>query len=196
MAHSKPMFAEDGTGIIGALPRAAVGNDFTIPRQFGEARPELWQRNMHRTGDIPLLALGVVPHVENDALVWGQIGAETEGEAAELLVIRLPPAPQHQIKAAIGDGAKAQVVDAISSFGANLLNINADVAAGAIAAALNAAKLVYLTNVEGLYRDLGDSDSLVSEMKSAELASLLGGLSEGMRPKASSSDSLLTGFSR
>ena len=74
MAHSEPMLAEDATGIVGALPRPAVGNDLTIPRQFAEARPELWQRDMHRTGDIPLLALGVVPHVENDALVWGQIG--------------------------------------------------------------------------------------------------------------------------
>ena len=73
MAHSEPMLAEDATGIVGAWPRPAVGNDLTIPRQFAEARPQLWQRDMHRTGDILLLALGVVPHVENDALVRGQI---------------------------------------------------------------------------------------------------------------------------
>jgi acetylglutamate kinase len=66
------------------------------------------------------------------------------------------------------------------------MNVNADPAAGAIAAALGAAKLVYLTNVEGLYRDLGDAGSLLSEMKVGELDELLADLSQGMRPKAES----------
>ncbi len=66
------------------------------------------------------------------------------------------------------------------------LNVNADAVAGAIAAAMGTAKLVYLTNVEGLYRDLGDAGSLISEMKLDDLRSLIGELSEGMRPKAAS----------
>lgn len=65
-----------------------------------------------------------------------------------------------------------------------MLNINADAVAGALASALGAAKLVFLTNVEGLYRDLGDSGSLVSEIKRDELAGMLPALSSGMRPKA------------
>lgn len=69
---------------------------------------------------------------------------------------------------------------------ATTLNVNADVAAGAIASALRADKLVYLTNVEGLYRDLGDASSLISEMKRDDLAALLPDLSEGMRPKMES----------
>lgn len=73
------------------------------------------------------------------------------------------------------------------------MNINADPAAGAIAVALGAAKLVYLTNVEGLYRDLGDAGSLVSEMKVHELEELLPSLSEGMRPKAASIVEVLRG---
>lgn len=64
------------------------------------------------------------------------------------------------------------------------LNVNADAVAGSIAVALGAAKLVYLTNVEGLYRDLGAADSLVSELKSGELEAMVGSLSEGMLPKA------------
>jgi acetylglutamate kinase len=77
------------------------------------------------------------------------------------------------------------------------MNINADPAAGAIAVALDAAKLVYLTNVEGLYRDLGDAGSLVSEMKVSELADLVPELSEGMRPKASSAvDALQNGVGK
>ena len=73
------------------------------------------------------------------------------------------------------------------------LNVNADQVAGAVATALDAAKLVYLTNVEGLYRDLGDTDSLVSEIKAGELQSMLDDLSEGMRPKAASALTALEG---
>ncbi len=64
------------------------------------------------------------------------------------------------------------------------LNVNADSVAGAIASALGATKLVYLTNVEGLYRDLGDAGSLISEMTAKDLHSLLASLSDGMQPKA------------
>lgn len=66
------------------------------------------------------------------------------------------------------------------------LNVNADAVAGAVAGALRAAKLVYLTNVEGLYGDLGDAGSLISELKRDELLSMALGLSSGMRPKAES----------
>ena len=91
------------------------------------------------------------------------------------------------------DGYTPVIASVAPGADGELLNINADVAAGAIAGALGAAKLVYLTNVEGLYRDLGDADSLVSEMKSAELAALLPDLSEGMRPKAASAVAALAG---
>ena len=64
------------------------------------------------------------------------------------------------------------------------MNVNADAAAGAIAGAIGAEKLVYLTNVDGLYRDLGDKGSLISELKAEELRTMADALSEGMRPKA------------
>lgn len=66
------------------------------------------------------------------------------------------------------------------------LNVNADVAAAAVAGALGAEKLVYVTNVDGLYRDLGDPGSLVSEMKRDDLEALVPRLSDGMRPKMES----------
>jgi acetylglutamate kinase len=67
-------------------------------------------------------------------------------------------------------------------------NVNADTVAGAVAEALRAEKLVYLTNVTGLYRDFRDEESLVSRIDVAELESLVGGgaISEGMIPKARS----------
>ena len=64
-------------------------------------------------------------------------------------------------------------------------NINADLAASAIARALGAAKLVFLTDVEGLYEDFGDAGSLLSRVNADDLQRLLdsGKLSEGMIPK-------------
>jgi len=68
-------------------------------------------------------------------------------------------------------------------------NVNADIAAAALASALNASKLVYLTDVEGLYRDLGDRDSLISRITTPELMRLIegGSVSSGMLPKLRSS---------
>jgi acetylglutamate kinase len=66
------------------------------------------------------------------------------------------------------------------------LNLNADTVAGAVAGGVKAEKLVYLTNVEGLYRDLGGAGSLISELSVAELERMLPQLSDGMRPKAES----------
>ena len=70
----------------------------------------------------------------------------------------------------------------------NVHNINADMAAGALARALEARKLIYLTDVEGLYRDLGDEDSLIQSMSTDELRDLLGtgSVSTGMLPKLES----------
>jgi len=67
-------------------------------------------------------------------------------------------------------------------------NVNADAAAGAIAAALRAEKLVYLTDVAGIYEDFGDDSSLISETDVAGLQRLLsaGKVGEGMIPKVRS----------
>jgi len=62
-------------------------------------------------------------------------------------------------------------------------NLNADTAAGALAAALGARKLVVLTDVPGLYRDWPDPDSLVSQISADDLAELLPRLEAGMVPK-------------
>jgi acetylglutamate kinase len=62
-------------------------------------------------------------------------------------------------------------------------NINADTAAAALAEALGAEKLLMLTDVEGLYTDWPDRNSLVSEIDSAALTELLPKLESGMVPK-------------
>jgi acetylglutamate kinase len=78
-------------------------------------------------------------------------------------------------------------------------NVNADTVAGAIAESLRAEKLVYLTNVAGMYGDLADETSLISRIDVDRLAALVddGVLSEGMIPKARSCvDAVKSGVSR
>lgn len=64
-----------------------------------------------------------------------------------------------------------------------LLNVNADLAASALAVALGAEKLMVLTDVAGLYSDWPNTDSLVSEITTTELEQLLPNLESGMIPK-------------
>ncbi len=64
-------------------------------------------------------------------------------------------------------------------------NINADVAAGALAASLGAVKLLLLTDVAGIYRDFKDKSSLIDVLEAREAEALLesGAVSTGMIPK-------------
>ena len=66
---------------------------------------------------------------------------------------------------------------------ATVYNVNADTAAAALAVALGAAKLVVLTDVEGLYRDWPNSDEVISQLDADDLEKLLPALSAGMIPK-------------
>lgn len=62
-------------------------------------------------------------------------------------------------------------------------NVNADEVAGAVARALGAYKVLFLTDVEGWLRDPADEGSLVSEATADEVQAALDGISGGMRPK-------------
>ncbi|GAB3948018.1 acetylglutamate kinase [Corynebacterium tapiri] len=72
-------------------------------------------------------------------------------------------------------------------------NINADSAASAIAAGLGAERLVMLTNVEGLYTDWPNHESLVSKIEAKELERLLPKLDAGMIPKMEACLQAVTG---
>lgn len=78
-------------------------------------------------------------------------------------------------------------------------NVNADDAACAIATAVKAEKLAFLTDVEGVYRDFEDKDSLISEMTVEEAQEFVsgGGLGGGMLPKLQNCiDAINEGVSR
>jgi acetylglutamate kinase len=78
-------------------------------------------------------------------------------------------------------------------------NINADDAACAIARAVKAEKLAFLTDVEGVYEDFNDKDSLISEMSVSEAQKFVtgGALGGGMLPKLQNCiDAIENGVSR
>lgn len=78
-------------------------------------------------------------------------------------------------------------------------NINADDAACAVARAVNAEKLAFLTDIEGVYRDPDDKDSLISELTVDEAAGLIdnGNVGGGMIPKLNNCiEAITNGVSR
>lgn len=85
------------------------------------------------------------------------------------------------------DAGRVPVIAPIASDGAGgVLNINADLAAAALAGALGASKLVLVTSAPGILRSVTDPGSLVSALSLAELADLeaAGSFEGGMRVKA------------
>ena len=67
----------------------------------------------------------------------------------------------------------------------NSLNLNADTAAGEVASAIDAEKLIILTDVPGVLRDPNDPDSLIQKIRISEVPKLIedGVISGGMIPK-------------
>ena len=70
--------------------------------------------------------------------------------------------------------------DSVSNSG---LNVNADIAAAAIAGALNADELIIMTDVAGIYREWPNKDSLISHITAEELRKIKDEFAEGMAPK-------------
>lgn len=95
-----------------------------------------------------------------------------------------------KIEAAIYTDTVPVVSPVASERGTSLaLNVNADLAASALASKLKAAKLIYLSDVFGLMRDPSDESTLISHVRAAEAEELIadGTISGGMIPKVRSS---------
>jgi acetylglutamate kinase len=88
---------------------------------------------------------------------------------------------------AVQDLVEAGRIPVISSVAPDVLgrvhNVNADTAAAALAVALDAEKLLVLTDVEGLYRDWPDSDDVIGHIGPEDLEELMPSLASGMVPK-------------
>ncbi|AXR73747.1 MULTISPECIES: acetylglutamate kinase [Auritidibacter] len=115
-----------------------------------------------------------------------------EGESADLgLVGEIDHVAPGAIQTIIDSGHIPVISSVAPEFDDNgeptgqVLNINADTVATAVAVALGASKLLILTDVEGLYSNWPDRDSLVSTIGVSALKELLPTLESGMIPKMS-----------
>jgi acetylglutamate kinase len=95
-------------------------------------------------------------------------------------VVAVDPAP---VRALLESGHIPVIATVAPDADGVVHNVNADTAAAAVAVALRAVKLVVLTDVEGLYADWPDRDSLVQQIDAGELAEILPTLDSGMVPK-------------
>lgn len=92
------------------------------------------------------------------------------------------------IKKALAEGFTPVVSPVAVGHDGKPYNVNADVAASRVAAALRARRLVYLSDVPGLLRDAADPSTLISTVRESEIEQLKssGVISHGMRPKITS----------
>ncbi len=88
------------------------------------------------------------------------------------------------VAALLADGRIPVISSVARGAGGEIYNVNADTAAAALAIALDAVKLVVLTDVPGLYASWqGGSGEVISQLTVTELAAMLPGLTGGMIPK-------------
>jgi acetylglutamate kinase len=115
--------------------------------------------------------------------------AAVDGELVDIgLVGEITEVDPSMVRALLDNG-RIPVISSVARGGdgpdgaGTVYNVNADTAAAALAVALGAAKLVVLTDVEGLYRDWPNSDEVISQLDADDLEKLLPALSAGMIPK-------------
>jgi acetylglutamate kinase len=175
--------------------------------QIGELMERLGMRPEFRDGlrvtdaeTLDVAAMVLVGKVNREIVgavnVHGPLAVGLSGEDAGLIVagVRHPDlgyvGDVRQVNPAILDRLLAEdLVPVVATIGADRsgqsYNINADTVAGAIAAAIGAVKVIYLSDVAGLLRDLDDPSSLVRETSSDQVRRLIddGIVGGGMIPK-------------
>jgi acetylglutamate kinase len=127
----------------------------------------------------------------------GQAAVGISGEDGNLFHVRRQSGPAGEDIGFVGEIAKVETgllthvandyIPVVASVGADRegrsYNINADDAASAIARALHAYKVLFLTDVSGWLRDPADPESVVSEATADEIEAALPSIAGGMRPK-------------
>jgi acetylglutamate kinase len=121
----------------------------------------------------------------SESLIAEPLRQLVDGTPADLGLVGVITAVNPQaIKNAL-KGGQVPVISPIAvdeSFNSGL-NVNADLAAAAIAGALDAQCLIIMTDVAGIYRSWPDTASLISEITATELNAIKGTFAQGMAPK-------------
>lgn len=108
-----------------------------------------------------------------------------DGTPADLGLVGVISSVNPEAVSELVAAGKVPVISPIakSEDGARGFNVNADLAAAAIAGALDAQSLIIMTDVEGIYRNWPDRGSLIESISAQELDSLKASFAEGMAPK-------------
>ena len=167
---------------LGLSPAFVAGRRVTDPTTLGAVAMAL-------LGDVSVRLVG---------LVQGAGAPATGISGTDAHLLRVKPVPEmglvgdvesvdaRLLTTLLDDGIVPIVASLGRSADGQTHNVNADAVAAALAVALGADKLIYLTNVAGLYEQFGTADaSLISETTSAQLRTLLDSetLQSGMVPK-------------
>jgi acetylglutamate kinase len=141
----------------------------------------------------------VNPQIVSAINVHGNVAVGLSGEDGRTLQVTARDASLgfvgdiEKVRTHVIDGLLADgLVPVLSTVGVDVngqpYNINADTAAGAIAEALGAEKIVYLTDIAGLRKDIDDASSLIQRITVDDLSALIadGTISGGMIPKVES----------
>ncbi len=187
LAGIKPVIVHGGgPQITDMLSRLDVPTEFVDGRRV--TTPEVMDVvRMVLVGQVQRELVGLINQ-------HGPFAVGLSGEDAHLLSAR----PRSEALGLVGDITEVRpefvhtlldddlipVVSTVSrSDDGQVYNVNADSAAAALAVALDAVKLVVLTDVAGLYRDWPTCDDFVSQITPDELRTILPSLDSGMLPK-------------
>lgn len=199
-------FAEDIALLrsVGLLPVVVHGGGPQIGALLARLGKETEFRNGLRVTDADTLDVArmvLVGKVNRDIVsainVHGPLAVGLSGEDANLIVAGPHPADLGFVGTVVSvDPAILRrllaegIVPVVATIGADVsgqaYNINADAVAGAIADALGAEKLIFLTDVEGLRSDPDDAATLIHRVAPEQLESMIasGAAGGGMAPKA------------
>ncbi len=125
----------------------------------------------------------------DSVLVCQKLGVDDDGNPVDLGFVGDPTEVKVKlIKKEISDGFMPVISPVAEGYDGKPYNINADTAAGRVAAALRARRLVYMSDVPGLLSDPKDPSTLISTLKIGEVDGLKkkGVIDKGMRPKVAS----------
>ena len=183
-----------GPQINAALDAAGIESEFI--GGFRVTTPEIFeiveQVLVHEVGPAianSLLKIGVnavaISGRTSESLIAEPQRNLVDGNAADLGLVGVITAVNPQ---AIRNALKGGQVPVISPIAIDEdfrggLNVNADLAAAAIAGALDATVLVIMTDVAGIYSNWPDKDSLINEITFAELSNIKKTFADGMAPK-------------
>jgi acetylglutamate kinase len=142
----------------------------------------------------PAVAQSLVAHGVNAVAISGRTSGTliaeplttlVDGTPADLGLVGVVTSVESRVVNELVSTGKVPVISPIATNASGTLgfNVNADLAAAAIAGALDAQWLIIMTDVEGIYRNWPDKSSLISSIGAEELGSLKASFAEGMAPK-------------